>query len=392
MDYAAKDWDQALLGFINRAVENKDEKRFNELALQKFERQYHASRPYRDYCNSINLSPQTVSQWARVPAVSSFAFRKALHASYPAEKAEQVYLNSAVVELKDRVKFYRDKWSDKSISTANAFLTRRYLFPDVEKMKILFLSPSPRMAPWMEMAIGLDHLQTWFGTPDSRFLISFTGLDIKTLAAALRRAERTGEPLALLGATFAFDYFFEACKKEGVGFKLPPGSRICDMGGFMGRYAGCSKEEFFEKCAEVLGLAESHCLNALWICENSTIYFDNVLQNYISGIERERCKEAPPWTRAMAVDTRDFLRLPKGRIGLLRHYDLNSGRMPLAVQTPNLGFETAAGFEVIGKWNKVFGETAVDPSVPHPGGRLTTKIINFMMRRKLAKIRTLSLD
>jgi anaerobic magnesium-protoporphyrin IX monomethyl ester cyclase len=379
-------WDQDVLEFIHLGVENRDEKRFNELALKGFEHQYHINKLYREYCKRKNVSPQTVTQWAQIPAVSSFAFRKSLMTSLPAKRAEQIYLNSGIVELRDRNRLYRGKWSVESISTANALLTRLSLFPDVEKMKILLMVPSPKMAPWMEMAIGLEQLRTKFGTSDSRFLISFAGLDIETLICALRQAEMTQEPLALIGATFGFVYFFEACKKEGISFNLPIGSRICDTGGYMGRYAGCSKEEYFRNCREVLGLEENFCINALWICENSTVYFDNVLRNFFSGIKKERCKEMPPWTRTVAVDTLKFLKLPKGRVGLLRHYDLINQEKSFAVQTDNLGFETEEGFEIMGKWNKNIGTTDIDHSVPHPGGRVTTKIIDFMMRRKLSKI------
>lgn len=394
MDYLlkpvlAEEWDQDILEFIHRGVLNRDEKRFNELALKKFEHQYHTNKPYREYCNGKNVSPQTVTQWVQVPAVSSFAFRKTLLTSLSAQKAEQVYFNSGIVELKDRNKLYRDKWSIESISSANALLTRLSLFPDVEKMKILLLVPSPKMAPWMEMAIGMEQLKTKFGTADSRFLVSLAGLDLKTLIRALRQAESTQEPLALIGATFGFVYFFNTCMKEGIHFKLPKGSRICDTGGYMGRYTGCSKEEYFRKCREALGLEENFCINALWICENSTVFFDNVLKNFFSGLNKERYKETPPWTRTVAVDTLEFFRLPKGRVGLLRHYDLISRKKAFAVQTNNLGFETENGFEIIGKWNKNIGKTDIDHSVPHPGGKVTTKIIDFMMRRKLSKIKNM---
>lgn len=154
----------------------------------------------------------------------------------------------------------------------------------------------------------------------------------------------------------------------------------------MGRYAGCSKEEYFGKCRNVLGLEEDFCINVLWICESSTIYFDNVLKNSFSGLKKERYKEIPPWTRTIAVDTREFKRLPKGEVGLLRHYDLTNRLMAFAVQTDNLGFETEDGFEIIGKWNKNMGKIDIDHSVCHPGGRVATKIIDYVMRRKLSKI------
>jgi hypothetical protein len=383
-----KQLDEDIFEFVLKGLSNQDENRFNELALKKFEHHYNTSTPYRKFCKRKNIAPETITHWEEIPAISSFALKKAISDSLTAEKAEQLYLDSGIAQLKKRKETtYRDKWTVAMIRTSNALLAKKYLFPDVEKMKILFMLPSPKMAPLMEMAIGMEYLRTEFGTSDSRFLISPLGLDIKTLLKAIKNAEKTGEPLALVGATFGLVLFLDACGKEGIRFCLPKGSRICDTGGYMGRYAGCSKEEYFKKCNQVLGIDENFCINILWICENSTIYFDNVLKNFLFGVKKKRCKKPPPWARTVVVDTREFRRLPKGEIGLLRHYDLTNRLAGFAVQTDNLGFETEYGFEIIGKWNKKIGQIELDLSVCHPGGKLATKMIDYAMRRKLSKLK-----
>jgi len=379
--------DQDILEFVLQGLDHRDEKRFNELALKEFERQYNVSASYKKFCERRNVAPETITHWEEIPAVSSFDLKKVIMGSLPAEKAEQLYLDSRIIQLKKRKeKTYRDKWAVAMIRTGNSLLTKAYLFPDVEKMKILLMVPSPKMAPLMEMAIGMEHVRMEFGTPDSRFLISPFGLDIKTLLESLKRAERIREPLALIGATFGLVLFLDACEKKGIRFSLPKGSRVCDTGGYMGRYMECSKEEYFRKCGQVLGVEEDFCINVLWICESSTIYFDNVLKNFFSGVKKERYKEVPPWARTIVVDTRKFKRLPKGEIGLLRHYDLTNRVTAFAVQTDNLGFETEDGFEIIGKWNKDIGKIDIDYSVCHPGGWLATQMIDYVMRRKLSKV------
>ena len=381
-----KQQDRDILEFILRGFDNRDEKRFNELALKEFEHQYNVSAPYKAFCKSVNVVPETITHWEEIPAVSSFAFKKADRGLLHTEKTEQLYLDSRIIQLKKKEKTYRDKWAVAMIRAGNSLLTKAYLFPDVEKMKIFFIVPSPKMAPLMEMAIGMEHVRMQFGTPDSRFLISPLGLNIKTLLGALKNAEKTREPLALIGATFGLVLFLDACEKEGIRFSLPKGSRICDTGGYMGRYTGCSKEEYFRKCGQVLGVEEDFCINVLWICESSTIYFDNVLKNFLTGVKKRRYKEVPHWARTIAVDTTKFKKLPKGEIGLLRHYDLTNRVTAFAVQTDNLGFETEDGFEIIGKWNKDIGKIDIDYSVCHPGGRLATKMIDYVMRRKLSKV------
>jgi hypothetical protein len=203
----------------------------------------------------------------------------------------------------------------------------------------------------------------------------------------LKQSEDSGSPIALIGATSGFVYFFSACAKEGIRFRLPEGSRICDAGGYMGQFGECSKEEYFKKCREVLGIEEKFCVNVLGMGECSTNYFDNVLKNHFSGTKRDRCKEIPPWTRTAVVDTREFRRLPKGKVGLLRHYDLTNRAMVFAVQTDNLGFETEDGFEIIGRWSKELGEIRTDGPARHPGGRVMTQLMDYLTRRRLSKIK-----
>jgi len=347
--------------------------------MREFELQYHTIEPYREYCKKKGVSPKSASNWEQIPAVPSLAFKKFILTSFPVEKAEHAYFTSGTTDYNKRGKIYRDKSAVNLINEANGLLTRSYLFPDIERMKILLMVPSPRMAPGMGMAIGLEQVRLKFGTPDSCYLISRLGLDIKTLLQSLKQSEDSGVPIALIGATSGFVYFFNACEKEGIRFRLPKGSRICDGGGYMGQFGECSKEEYFKKCREIMGVDES-------FCESSTNYFDNVLKNYLSGVKRSRYKEIPPWTRTIVVDTREFKRLPRGEVGLLRHYDLTNRAMVFAVQTDNLGFETEDGFEIIGRWSKELGEIRIGGPAGHPGGRVATQMMDYLMRRRLSKI------
>jgi len=92
------------------------------------------------------------------------------------------------------------------------------------------------------------------------------------------------------------------------------------------------------------------CINTLGMSESGTNYFDNTIRNFFNGVEeRERYKVALPWTRTLVVGPRTGQRLPKGEIGLIRHYDLTNRATVLAVQTDNIGYETDGGFEIIGR-------------------------------------------
>jgi hypothetical protein len=383
-----KQLDEDILEYVLKGLENQDEERFTELALREFELQYNTIEPYRQYCRKKGVSPESASNWDQIPAVPSMAFKKFVLTSFPVEKAEHKYFTTGTSNPAIKGKIFRDAGAVRLIKEANGLLTRSYLFPDIERMKILLMVPSPRIAPSMGMAVGLEEVRKRFGSPDSRYLISLLGLNVKALLAGLKESESSGQPIALIGATSGFVYFFKACEEDNVSFKLPEGSRVCDGGGYLGQFGECSKEEYFDKCEKVLGVKEQFCVNVLGMGESSTNYFDNVLRNsIITQKEAPRRKEIPPWTRTIVVDTKEFEGVPQGKVGLLRHYDLVNRAMVFAVQTDNLGYMTDEGFEIIGRWDKQLGAVGVDYSAPaHPGGKIVTQLTDLLMRRRLSGV------
>ena len=394
MDYSlesdfVRQLDRDINEFVLRGMENKDEARFNELALREFELQYHTIGPYRDYCEKKRATQKTVAQWQQIPAVPSAAFKKFIMASFPVEKAEHAYFTSGTTDPTRKGSILRDKGAVDLINAANGLLTRKYVFPDVERMKILLMVPSPKMAPGIGIAIGLDRVRKEFGTPESAYLISPFGLNLELLLKSLVHAERTGEPIAIIGSTVGFVYFLKACEKEGLSFRLPTGSRVCDGGGYLGQFGECTREELYEKCRLILGVEEHYCINVLGMGEVSTNFFDNVLDDYRKGKKGERYKVVPPWTRTGVVDIDTFERLPRGETGLLQHYDLVNRSMVIAVQTDNLGFEVENGFEIIGRWKKQPGKMDAEEIRGSHGGKFLTELVQFLLKRSLKKIGSL---
>lgn len=381
-----KKLDEDILEFINRSQDTKAEERFNELALREFELQYHTVEVYREYCTKKNAAPGKINIWEEIPAVPSLAFKKFILASFPVEKAEHAYFTSGTTNPVSKGKIFRDKGAVNLINAANGLLTRKYVFPDVDRMKILLMTPSPKMAPGIGMAIGLDRVRTEFGTPESTYLITPLGLNVELLLKYLIESERTGEPIALIGSTNGFIYFFKACEKDGIRFKLPPKSRVCDGGGYMGQFGDCSREEYFERCGQILGVEEHYCINVLGMGEISTNFFDNVLKDHLNGKTEKRYKVIPPWTRTEVVDINNFQKLPRGETGLLKHYDLINRAMIMAVQTDNIGFEVEEGFEIIGRWKKKAGKLDAEEIKGAHGGRVMTQMVSFLLKRNLRKI------
>jgi len=356
--------EEQITAFVDKGLGYRDEEEFNSLAVEEFTYQYFANDVYRNLCESKGASPQNVSAWQDIPPLPTDAFKQYVIASFPLSETELSLLTSGTTNPDARGKIYRDRVSLEIIKKCNYMLTKEFLFPDVEKMRMLLMVPSPKVAPGMPMAYGLELAREAFGTDDSAYYISPRGLAVDELIAALGQAQDNNEPVCVMGATSGFVYFFNNCRERGLKFTLPEGSRVCDGGGYQGTFGECSREQYYTQVEEFFRVPRFMCVNTLGMGESGTNYFDNVLRDHCRGkTADERYKVDLPWTRTVVVGVRTGKRMPKGELGLIRHYDLTNLATVLAVQTDNIGYETENGFEILGRSANIPGY-----NVRTPGG------------------------
>jgi hypothetical protein len=361
---------------------------FPALALEIFAYQYEHNPPYRRFCEGKRVDPGSVRSWREIPAFPTEAFKTELATSFPVEQAVLRQLTSgtsaregAVHSMRGRI--YRDALGRELVFEANRIVTAAWLFPDLEqgrRCRLLLLTPSPQLAPQMGMAIGMEQTRVHFGTEDSCFLISRSGLDVTGLLRAFERSQEDGVPVALVGATSAFVFFFNACRAKGFRFELPAGSRVCDGGGYRGRFGELTRDDYYRLTAEILGVPAHHCVNVLGMAESATNYADNVLADEVAGRPSTlRHKVPPPWTRVEAVSLRDLSPLPPGEVGLLRHHDLVNLPTVLAVQSDNLGVvDGQGGFEIVGRAQVVDGKVVPLPNERSVGPMGDRRIFRFL--------------
>lgn len=368
---------------------------FNTLCLDVFEYQYTANEPYRRYCQGKGINPKDVSSWLDIPAYPSEAFKKDTIVSFPMEKMvmENITGGTTCPELRGSV--FRDEHGRKLALECNRRVMGDYIFPEGERMPILVLAPSPEMAPTMGMAIGMAETIKHFGAERSDFFITRRGLRVKELLKTMRDFERKGRPIALIGATSAFVYIFNACKANGIKFSLPKGSRIADGGGYRDKFGECTREMYYQQCLEILGVPEENCVNVLGMAECTTNFVDSSLKDSFMGIKRQRRKPNHKWAKVVVFDLETCsMPLPEGDVGLLRHYDLANLPTVLAVQTENLGYQTSDGFEILGRARIVDGKVSLVPSQMPVGPMGEKKIFSFIeaymkfsIKHQIAKIK-----
>jgi hypothetical protein len=345
---------------------------FNEIALDVFAYQYANNELFRQFCDAKKVRPGDVDDWRDVPMVYNDVFKTHLVASFPLEQSVMGCLTGGTTSLTQRGRIFRDEDGKKLVFAANRVMTGAYLFPDFAedaKCRVLILAPSPEFAPSMGMAIGMDQTRQAFGTDDSLFLLKRTGIDVQKLINALRESEASGVPVALIGATSAYVYFFQACRRDKRTFHLPAGSRVCDGGGYRNRFGVVTRDDYYAMVEEILGVPSTHCVNVLGEAETATNLFDDALRRNVQGLEpRPRMRPVPPWSRVLAMSVDDLTPLPDGEIGLLAHWDLANVPTVLSVITDNLGYTSDDGraCEIVGRAKVEQGKVSVLPDEERP--------------------------
>jgi hypothetical protein len=340
--------DEKIIAFIRKGLDHQDSEEFNQLALQVFDLQFKYIPVYRRYCEKREMTPEKISYWDQIPPLPTDVF-KVMEVSMLPSHMVRTFMTSGTARPEERGKVGYDEGGLRLMDATIYEAASTFLFPDKIKTILLIIAPSPETVPHMIMAYGMNRLKEYFGLPESRFLVGKEGFEVKVLIEELRRSEREGPPVTICGGSFGFVNFFDHCREKGLRFRLPPGSRTLDAGGFKGRSREVNREEFVNDCEVFLGIKKKYCVNLLGMTELSSQFYDNTLRNFHKGLQLPRAKVNPPWTKTLVVDPDMLEPLPPGKTGLLRHFDLANRGHIAAILTDDLGRMTAEGFEVFGR-------------------------------------------
>jgi anaerobic magnesium-protoporphyrin IX monomethyl ester cyclase len=342
------DLDGNILSFIRRGTDHQDSEEFNRLALWVFDLQCKYIPIYRRYCEKRGISPENISSWDQIPTLSTEVFKATELAMFSSDRV-RTFMTSGTTRPEERGKVHYDEGGLRLMDATIYEAASAFLFPDRIKTILLIIAPSPDIVPHMIMSYGMNRLKEYFGLPQSRFLIGKEGFDIRVLVDELNRTEAEGIPITICGGSSGFINFFDFCRERSLRFRLPPGSRTLDAGGFKGKSREVKREEFVSDCEDFLGIAKDYCINLLGMTEVSSQFYDNALRNAFKGINIPKAKINPPWTRTLVVDPDTLEPLPPGKMGLLRHFDLGNRGHILAIQTDDLGRIIPEGFEIFGR-------------------------------------------
>lgn len=338
----------AILELIRKGADQpSNDPAFNELALRLFTYQFEANASYRKFCQRRGKTPETVGSWLEVPPVPIAAFKELSLASRPVEEAVACFMTSGTTNPEKRGKHYHFTLEVYDASATTFF--KASVLPDVEGMRLLILGSPPDLMPNSSLSHYLGLMHRYFGSSGSRFYIGADGVKADDLASDVRAAERSEEPVCLLGASFAFVHFLDGCRADGLRFRLAHGSRIMDTGGFKGRSREIPQEELYAAFADAFSVPQDSCVNMYGMTELSMQCYDSPLRRRALALPEERLMQAPPWARTVVLDADSLAPVAPGVRGIICHYDLANCSSVIGILTEDVGVTTAAGFRLLGR-------------------------------------------
>ena len=346
LDEAAKQIQQLLLETFQKERYGRpalSEHEFNQLALDIFRFQFRHNEFYQKYCRNQNVIPGEIDDWRAIPALPTLAFKEAEIASFPVREAKLIFHTSGTTQGKPGRHFLPD---DTLYRAAALRWFEENVVPDlvgdgkVSRMRCFILFPAAELlrhsslAHMFEMIVRRWSLSADSSRPlDHDCYMDRDGLQLERCLENLNAACTEEIPVFIAGTAYSFVFLLDALHDRGQRFRLPPGSRLMDTGGFKGRTREVRRSELLEHYREFFGLSEEYVVNEYGMTELSSQFYDQRTGRH-SDV---RVLRGPSWTRCMAVDAETLEPLPSGVQGLIRIVDLANLWSVAAIQTEDIG-------------------------------------------------------
>ena len=364
-DYTAR-----LRPFIDGASDSPEQ--YNELALALFRLQFDHVAPYRRFCESRKVSPQTIKQWNEIPAVPTMAFKEWDISSLSPTERTAVFHSSGTTEQRPSRHFHNAeslsiyeqsllRWFAPNFLADWDDLQRDEVVGPLDKPGFIALTPSPGEAPNSSLVHMFDTVQRELGSRDSFFggRVDSSGawtLDLDRVLFGIRKSMCANRPIAILGTAFSFVHLIDHFEANNMRYRLAAGSRILETGGYKGRSREIPKHELHALLTKHLGIPKSHTVCEYGMSELSSQAYDVAVNSSAHANQPTdqssplaRRFHFPHWARAQVISPETGREVQDGETGLIRIFDLANVRSVMAIQTEDLGIRCADGFELIGR-------------------------------------------
>ncbi|SMB80831.1 Acyl-protein synthetase, LuxE [Desulfonispora thiosulfatigenes DSM 11270] len=334
--------EQEVINYVSKFIVqgHASDEQFNELALYLYAYHYKHNLPYQKYCRLKGITPRTVKTWRQIPPVPVDAFKDFSLSCINPDKAERIFMTSGTTQG-IRGKHYHPNLYLYDLSMKYNF--RERFMGKNEKIHMGILFPTEEEMPNSSLAHYLAFALQEFGTEHSSYFIDDNGLKIEYLIEKLEHFEKSGEPCALLGASYSFVHILDELEKMGKVFNLPKESRILDTGGFKNQSREMNLDNFYNRLSSCFGVDRKNCINMYGMTELSTQFYDN------GNMVIPSIKSGPHWIKTRVINPITGQDVPKGEKGLLVHCDLANFNSVTTILTEDIGVEVENGFLLLGR-------------------------------------------
>lgn len=329
----------ALLAFI--AQDGCSDAQFDEMALRLFAYQYANNEPFRRFCQGRGATPRKVTSWRDIPAVPINGFKDLTLSCQPPEQCQRVFMTSGTTRGDVKGRNFHPTLDVWNASFRGNF--ERHFMRGMPRIRMGILFPSETVMRNSSLAHYLEYAVEQFGAGGSAHYVGPGGLAGEKVRAALAAAERTGEPYALLGASYSFVHLMDELRAAGQSFRLPPGSRILDTGGYKGQSRALELEEFYVALSSAFGVPREWCINMYGMTELSSQFYD------AGNAVVPSVKTGPHWIRSRIVEPLTGIEVPQGERGILVHCDLANFNSVTTILTEDVGVQVDGGFLLLGR-------------------------------------------
>ena len=268
-------------------------------------------------------------------ALPTDVFRFARVAAHPPERDIRVFRTSGTSSGRRGEHPFADlSLYDRAART----VARSTLFADGAPRHIVSLVAPPSELPDSSLSYMVGRYADWFADRVD-WVYRRGALESTALATALEAAETRGDPVVLLGTSFAFVHAEDVLARR---FALPIGSRIMQTGGYKGRSRQVAPDALRARLARRYGIAETHIVSEYGMTELSSQMFEPIDAS-------PRRYHVPGWMRVTALEPQTLEPLPDSEVGVLRIDDPANLDSVAAILTADLGQLDGRHLELLGR-------------------------------------------
>lgn len=302
-------------------IQNDDD--FQSAALSLFRFQHLHNKVYRQYCNLLNIVPETIFEVEKIPFLP-ISFFKTHHVVTTEFHPEKTFLSSSTTGQQPS----RHEIKELSLYEESFLQSFSLFYGDPSQYVFLALLPGYLERENSSLVYMMNKLICLSGKEESGFYLH----NHEELSSVLSELKSQGQKTILFGVTFAL---LDLAEQYPVNF---PELLIFETGGMKGRRQELVKEEVHSILKDAFHTPTIH--SEYGMCELLS-------QAYSYG---ENLFQTPPWMRLLLRDEKDPLHVSGDlNSGVINVIDLANVYSCAFIATDDLGRSREGKMEILGR-------------------------------------------